>query len=357
MRDACAAAVDAALGAGASYADARAVVRRVAVRRHEERPGRHALRRRDRRDRRPRARRRRLGVRLRPAALARGRARRRAPRPRIRRGGRRNDAPRARPGRRALGDVPHADGARPVRRPARREGRALPARRGGASRTPTSRSRRPRSGRRARRSSSSPPTGSRSSRSSSSAAAASQAVAIGEGLVQVRAYPSAHVGSSAQAGWEYVESLGLEREAPRVAEQAAALLRADECPAKVTTAVIDAEQMQMQVHESVGHPTELDRVYGTEAAYAGTSFLNAGDTGNLRYGSEHMNITADSTTPARPRQLRVRRRGRARRARADRPGGHPPRLPHLARDGRPARAGRTAARCAPTAGRGCRSSG
>jgi TldD protein len=124
-----------------------------------------------------------------------------------------------------------------------------------------------------------------------------QAVAIGEGLVQVRAYPSAHVGSSAQAGWEYVESLGLEREAPRVAEQAATLLRADECPAKVTTAVIDAEQMQMQVHESVGHPTELDRVYGTEAGYAGTSFLNAGDTGNLRYGSEHMNITADSTTP------------------------------------------------------------
>src|SRR3954447_17746933 len=59
-----------------------------------------------------------------------------------------------------------------------------------------------------------------------------QAVAIGEGLGQGRAYPSVHVGSSAQGGWEYVESLGLEREAPRVAEQAAALLRADECPAK-----------------------------------------------------------------------------------------------------------------------------
>ena len=124
-----------------------------------------------------------------------------------------------------------------------------------------------------------------------------EVVAVGDGTVQVRAYPSSHVGSSAQAGWEYVEGLGLEREAPRVAEQAAALLRADECPAKVTTVVIDAEQMQLQVHESVGHPTELDRVYGTEAAYAGTSFLSPGGLDTLRYGSEHMNITADSTTP------------------------------------------------------------
>src|SRR5205809_7969558 len=53
----------------------------------------------------------------------------------------------------------------------------------------------------------------------------------------------------------------------------------------------------MQVHESVGHATELDRVYGTEAAYAGTSFLSPDDLGSLRYGSERMNITADSTTP------------------------------------------------------------
>ncbi len=123
------------------------------------------------------------------------------------------------------------------------------------------------------------------------------AMAFADGLFQARSYPSAHVGSSAQAGWEYVESLGLEREAPRVAEQAAALLRADECPAGVTTVVIDAEQMQLQVHESVGHPTELDRIFGTEAAYAGTSFLHTGDLGSLRYGSEHMSITADSTTP------------------------------------------------------------
>jgi TldD protein len=116
-------------------------------------------------------------------------------------------------------------------------------------------------------------------------------------LAQLRSYPSAHGGSSAAAGWEYVTGLELEREAPRVAEQAAALLRAPVCPPQTTTVVIDQEQMALQVHESIGHPTELDRVYGTEAAYAGTSFLKPDDLGTLRYGSEHMNITADPTTP------------------------------------------------------------
>jgi len=123
------------------------------------------------------------------------------------------------------------------------------------------------------------------------------AIAANDSLSQLRSYPSAHGGSSAGAGWEYVESLGLEREAPRVGEQAAALLRAEPCPATVADAVIDSEQMALQVHESVGHPTELDRVYGTEASYAGTSFLKPEDLGELRYGSEQMNVTADPTTP------------------------------------------------------------
>ena len=123
------------------------------------------------------------------------------------------------------------------------------------------------------------------------------AMAASDGITQMRSYPSAHGGLCSQAGWEFVEALALEREDPRVGEQAAALLRADPCPSGITTVVIDAEQMQLQVHESVGHPTELDRVYGTEAAYAGTSFLKPDDLGSLRYGSEHMNVTADATTP------------------------------------------------------------
>ena len=123
------------------------------------------------------------------------------------------------------------------------------------------------------------------------------ALAVDDGRIQTRSYPSSHGGSSAQAGWEYVESLALEREAPRVGEEAVALLRAAPCPPAVTTIVVDAEQMQLQIHESVGHPTELDRVFGTEAAYAGTSFVKPDDLGALRYGSELMNVTADATTP------------------------------------------------------------
>jgi TldD protein len=123
------------------------------------------------------------------------------------------------------------------------------------------------------------------------------AYASAEGISQIRSYPSQHSGVSGQGGWEFVEGLSLDGAAPRVGEEAAALLHADECPAGMTTIVLSPEQVVMQVHESVGHPTELDRVYGTEAAYAGTSFLSPGDLGSLRYGSELMNVTADATTP------------------------------------------------------------
>jgi TldD protein len=124
-----------------------------------------------------------------------------------------------------------------------------------------------------------------------------ECAAARDGVFQMRSYPSAHVGSSCRAGWEFVAGLNLVDEAPRVAEQATALVRADPCPSGVTTVVLDGDQVALQVHESVGHPTELDRVYGTEASYAGTSFLKPADLGSLRYGSEHMNITADPTTP------------------------------------------------------------
>jgi TldD protein len=123
------------------------------------------------------------------------------------------------------------------------------------------------------------------------------ATAVANEITQVRSYPSAYGGLTAQGGWEYVLGLGLAREAPRVAEQAVALLRAPECPEGTSDVVIDAEQVALQLHESVGHPTELDRVLGFEAAYAGTSFLQPADRGSVRYGSERMNVTADPTTP------------------------------------------------------------
>ncbi|HZU86705.1 MAG TPA: TldD/PmbA family protein, partial [Anaerolineaceae bacterium] len=87
-------------------------------------------------------------------------------------------------------------------------------------------------------------------------------------------------------------------EATRVAEEAAALLTAAPCPAEInTTIILGGDQLALQIHESCGHATELDRVYGSEAAYAGTSFLTTEKLGNFHYGSPVVNLTADSIRP------------------------------------------------------------
>ncbi|MEX2211772.1 MAG: TldD/PmbA family protein [Gaiellaceae bacterium] len=121
------------------------------------------------------------------------------------------------------------------------------------------------------------------------------AIASADGVVQARSYPAGFGGWSAQAGWEFIEELALEREAPKIGEQAVALTRAPVCPAGRTTVVLDSDQMVAQLHESVGHPIELDRIHGAEAAYAGTSFLSPADLNALQYGSELMSVTADAT--------------------------------------------------------------
>jgi TldD protein len=115
--------------------------------------------------------------------------------------------------------------------------------------------------------------------------------------VVTRSYPNSHGGGWSQAGWEYVLGLDLVGNAARVAEQAAALLSAPECDPGTVDLIIDGSQVGLQVHESVGHPTELDRVLGEEAAFAGTSWVGLGDVGSLRYGSEHVTVTADATIP------------------------------------------------------------
>jgi len=124
-----------------------------------------------------------------------------------------------------------------------------------------------------------------------------QAWAAGDGELQVRSYPSAHGGSVAQAGWEHLVGLDLAAHAPRVAEEAVALLTAPACPSRRTTLVLGSEQLALQVHESIGHALELDRILLGEASYAGTSWVQAADLGTLRYGSEHLDVTADATTP------------------------------------------------------------
>ena len=123
------------------------------------------------------------------------------------------------------------------------------------------------------------------------------ATATSEDDSQVRSYPGSHREHVAQAGWEHFAGLGLVENAPRVAEEAVALLSAPQCPAGRMTLVLDGEQTALQVHESVGHALELDRVLGREASYAGTSFVQVPDLGSLQYGSEHMNVSADATSP------------------------------------------------------------
>ena len=123
------------------------------------------------------------------------------------------------------------------------------------------------------------------------------AVAVGGGELQVRSYPGAHHGGTAAAGWERVEALDLLAHAPRVADEAVALLTAPPCPAGTATVVLHGEQVALQVHESIGHALELDRMLGGEASYAGTSWVSPDDLGSLRYGSDRLDVTADATLP------------------------------------------------------------
>ncbi|MEA2450087.1 MAG: TldD protein [Thermoleophilaceae bacterium] len=124
------------------------------------------------------------------------------------------------------------------------------------------------------------------------------ATAVGGDEVQRRSFPSSFNGSVAQGGYEAFQALGLVEAGPRIAEEAVALLTAPKCPSGRATIILDSQQVAIQVHESVGHAVELDRVLGTEASYAGTSFVSVADVGSLRYGSDLMNVTADATTPA-----------------------------------------------------------
>jgi TldD protein len=121
------------------------------------------------------------------------------------------------------------------------------------------------------------------------------ALAVSDDETQLRSYPSSFRGDVHQAGYEHFTGLGLAAAGPRVAEEAVALLTAPVCPEGRQTIVLDGQQLALQLHESVGHAVELDRVLGTEASYAGTSFVEVGDVARLRYGSELMNVTADAT--------------------------------------------------------------
>jgi TldD protein len=124
-----------------------------------------------------------------------------------------------------------------------------------------------------------------------------EATAVNDSEMQQRSYPNSFGGQVVTGGYEAVRHLDLAEHAEETAELAVALLDAKQCPSGEMDLILDSTQVALQVHESCGHPTELDRVFGTEASFAGTSFLTTDKLGQLRYGSEHVHIDADATAP------------------------------------------------------------
>jgi TldD protein len=124
-----------------------------------------------------------------------------------------------------------------------------------------------------------------------------EAVAIDDGEFQRRTYPNPFGGDFQASGWEFIEQLDLAGKALEIRDEALALLRAPKAPAGRFDLIVGSSQLALQVHESCGHPTELDRALGLEISLAGGSFLQPPMLGNFRYGSELVNIVADATIP------------------------------------------------------------
>jgi predicted Zn-dependent protease len=118
------------------------------------------------------------------------------------------------------------------------------------------------------------------------------AIAARNGITQVRS-DHGYLAHSYQGGWELFPTPDLWQRVQQVGEQALELLEAQDCPDTKTTLVLAPDQMMLQLHESVGHPLELDRILGDERNYAGGSFVRPDDFGRLSYGSALMNVTFD----------------------------------------------------------------
>lgn len=119
-------------------------------------------------------------------------------------------------------------------------------------------------------------------------------MAYRDGDLQKRSFPNSFGGQHQLKGYELVDELRLMENASRIAEEAVALLDAPNCPAGERDLILDSSQLALQIHESIGHPIELDRVLGSEANYAGRSFLTPDQLNRLRYGSGLVNVVADA---------------------------------------------------------------
>lgn len=119
------------------------------------------------------------------------------------------------------------------------------------------------------------------------------ATALYESRFASRSFNTPHL----RQGYELIEDADLQREASRVAAQAVEKVKASVVDAGQYDLVLDPEHLSLTIHESCGHPSELDRALGYEANYAGTSFLTTEKLGSFRYGSSHVNLVADNTEP------------------------------------------------------------
>lgn len=126
------------------------------------------------------------------------------------------------------------------------------------------------------------------------------AIAASDADFQMRSYPKSFEGNVLQTGFESVRALDLVGHAPDMAREALALLTAEPAPAGPRTLILDGSQLSLQIHESVGHPTELDRAFGEEISLAGSSFLIPERLDTLRFGSSLVNLVADATAPLGP---------------------------------------------------------
>lgn len=123
------------------------------------------------------------------------------------------------------------------------------------------------------------------------------ATAVERGESQIRSYPSSFGGQYMSLGYEVINSMNLLENADRIREEAIMLLKAKPCPSGKMDLILGGSQLALQIHESVGHPTELDRVFGAEESFAGRSFLTPDKYGHLKFGSPIVNLVADGTVP------------------------------------------------------------
>ncbi len=118
-----------------------------------------------------------------------------------------------------------------------------------------------------------------------------QAVARIDGRTQTRTLAGQYNGYCRQGGWEILTDSGFSTDGARIASEAMQLCRAANCPSGTMDVVLMPDQMMLQIHESIGHPLELDRILGDERNFAGTSFVDLDMFGHYQYGSEQLNVS------------------------------------------------------------------